>query len=137
MSQAVLWENNSAQAVAAPEGGEGLRLSAAELEAVTGWTSKPEGLCRADACVPAPRGSTWADEAGRVDVVGFARHTRRPIVHDREHGLWAFGEPVEQRALAMDSVLAPDFTLSDLEGIEHSLSDYRGRKIFLLTWGSY
>ena len=32
---------------------------------------------------------------------------------------------------------APDFTLPDLEGRQHSLSDYRGRKVFLASWASW
>jgi peroxiredoxin Q/BCP len=34
-------------------------------------------------------------------------------------------------------VEAPDFTLPDLDGNLHSLSDYRGRKVVLLTWASF
>ena len=32
---------------------------------------------------------------------------------------------------------APDFTLPDLDGSPHSLSSYRGRKVFLATWASW
>jgi hypothetical protein len=35
------------------------------------------------------------------------------------------------------SVEAPDFTLPDLDGRMHSLSDYRGRKVVLFTWASF
>ncbi|MCC7122956.1 MAG: redoxin domain-containing protein [Gammaproteobacteria bacterium] len=37
----------------------------------------------------------------------------------------------------MMSLEAPDFTLPDLDGRLHSLSDYRGKKVFLFSWGSY
>jgi peroxiredoxin len=33
--------------------------------------------------------------------------------------------------------MAPDFTLPDLDGRMHSLSDYRGKKVFLLAWASW
>jgi hypothetical protein len=38
---------------------------------------------------------------------------------------------------ALRSLEAPDFSLPDLDGRVHRLSDYRGKKIFLFSWGSY
>ena len=35
------------------------------------------------------------------------------------------------------SLEAPDFTLPDLDGNLHSLSNYRGRKVLLATYGSW
>jgi len=32
---------------------------------------------------------------------------------------------------------APDFTLTDLEGKEHKLSDYRGKDVMLVFWGTW
>lgn len=116
---------------------ERLLLDADALERATGWTLKPEGLCRAEACIPLPQDGSWQDQDGRVDVTAFARRAGRPIVHDDEHGIWAIGEPAEALDGTLASVQAPEFTLPDLDGGLHSLSDYRGQKIFLLAWGSY
>lgn len=33
--------------------------------------------------------------------------------------------------------VAYDFTLSDTEGVEHSLSDYRGGKVYLKIWATW
>ena len=33
---------------------DGLWMSSADAEKVTGWTLKPEGMCRAELCVPLP-----------------------------------------------------------------------------------
>lgn len=38
---------------------------------------------------------------------------------------------------APDSVPAPDFTLKDQNGTEHTLSDYRGKTIFLNFWATW
>jgi len=35
------------------------------------------------------------------------------------------------------SLEAPDFTLPDLDGKLHSLSDYRGKKVLLMSWASW
>jgi hypothetical protein len=49
----------------------------------------------------------------------------------------AFGASVNARRDDLLSTQAPDFTLPDLDGKLHSLSDYRGKKVFLFSWGSY
>ncbi|WP_313894109.1 thiol-disulfide oxidoreductase ResA [Psychrobacillus sp.] len=33
--------------------------------------------------------------------------------------------------------LAPDFVLTDLEGVSHQLSDYKGQGVFLNFWGTW
>ena len=92
--------------------------------AAIGWDAKPYGLCRGDVCVPFPV------EAGRVDVRAFAERLRQPVVSEGD--VWAFGEPA--RTTSLD---APDFTLPDVDGREHSLSDARGKKVMLVTWASW
>jgi peroxiredoxin len=37
----------------------------------------------------------------------------------------------------LQSLQAPDFTLPDLEGKWHALSEYRGRKVLLVSWASW
>ncbi|CEG27701.1 thiol-disulfide oxidoreductase ResA [Bacillus sp. B-jedd] len=43
----------------------------------------------------------------------------------------------EERSRAGTGELAPDFVLTDLEGNEHKLSDYRGQGVFLNFWGTW
>src|SRR5687768_6920632 len=65
--------------------GERLWLSAAELEAATGWSPRPEGLCRAGVCVPVPPArehDLLRDD--RVDVAAVWRHLDKPIVHSAD-----------------------------------------------------
>ena len=50
---------------------DGLCLSASDAERATGWTVKPEGLCRGQECVPL---AATAD--GRVDVAASLRASR-------------------------------------------------------------
>jgi hypothetical protein len=136
MSATVLYDNRVVVADRAREDGEHLWLSPADLEAATGWTLKPVGLCKEEACVPLPRDATWTDEDGRVDLAAFASRFRRPIVRNEEHGVWAFGESLVGLE-ELESGAAPDFALPDVDGTMHALADYRGQKVFLLAWGSY
>jgi peroxiredoxin len=51
--------------------------------------------------------------------------------------VWVLAESAADRAAALASLEAPDFTLPDPSGRTHSLSDYRGKKVFLVTWASW
>lgn len=113
---------------------EGLWLSAADTERVTGWSAKPEGLCRADECVPLPAG---ASRDGRIDVEAFWRHRGAPVLHSEARDLWVLGESAHARNQALADELAPDFTLPDLQGQPRRLSSLRGNKVFLVTWASW
>ena len=43
----------------------------------------------------------------------------------------------ERRASALESLIAPDVTLRDLDGTPHSLSQWRGRKRLLHAFSSW
>lgn len=137
MRVAVLFEDRATVAMDAREDGDRLWLTPAEMETATGWTLKPVGLCKEEACVPLPQDDSWTDEEGRVDLAAFAARFDRPIVRDEEHSVWAFGDRVDARVEQLESLQAPDFTLPDVDGTMHSLSEFRGRKVFLMSWGSY
>lgn len=118
--------------------GERLWLDAATLEAATGWSLEPEGLCRGGACVPLPPGRhAELVQGDRVDAAALWRHLDGPVVHDDTGTVWALGESADDRGSALLSLTAPDFTLPDVKGRPHSLSDYRGKKVFLVSWASW
>src|SRR5579884_2426709 len=124
---------------ASAEGGD-LWLDTDELRDATGWELKPEGACKNEVCVPLPRGREaefLRDGGRRFNLSALARLLGQPAVHDEAHGVWAFGEAGSARREALTSLEAPDFTLPDLDGRRHSLSDYRGKKVFLVTWASW
>jgi len=129
-----------AYTTAAPaENGE-LWLTSAELAAATGWELKPEGLCQADRCVRIPHGredELVRDGGRQVNIAALARLLEQPVVRDDAHAAWCVGEPAPARRAAMQSLEAPDFTLPDLAGRPHTLSDYRGKKVFLVSWASW
>ena len=116
--------------------GDGLWLDAAALPAATGWELKSQGLCQGDVCVPVTRESGLVDGT-RVNVAALARTLEQPLVHDDTHAVWSIGESASARRAELHSLVAPDFTLPDLDGRAHRLSDYRGRKIFLVSWASW
>jgi hypothetical protein len=109
----------------------GLWLSAADAERATGWTLKPQGMCQDDVCVPLPV------RDGLVDVAAFWRLLDRPVVSDAAGETWVLGAGAEQRNTAFSELVAPDFTLPDINGVPHTLSALRGQKVFLCTWASW
>jgi hypothetical protein len=68
--------------------------------------------------------------------MAFARLVHQPVAHDEALATWYFGLRSDQRQ-GLSSREAPDFTLPDMNGKIHSLSDFRGKKVLLLTWASW
>lgn len=114
--------------------GDGLRVSPADAEKISGWTPKPEGMCRDELCVPVP---VDARNDGRIDLAAFWRTLGHPVLSDRTGDVWVLGTAAASRATALAGLEAPDFTLPDLAGTPHRLSDLRGKKVFLTTWASW
>ena len=140
----VLHEQRSTALANAPAEADALWLTAADIEAATGWQWKPEGLCHGDICLPVPpaQRAQWvreeaADQPARLTLAALWRHSGQPVVHDAAGSTWVLGTGADQRAEALQSLQAPDFTLPDLQGQPHSLSQYRGRKLLLVTWASW
>lgn len=106
------------------------RVSAAELERVTGWALKPEGLCRDDRCVPFASAS-----ADGIDLAAASRALGLPLIEEPRAGLWALGPEAGGKALA--SARLPDIELPDLDGRRFRFSSLRGRKALIVAWASW
>jgi hypothetical protein len=132
----VLHEDREVQVPDTAAEGDSLWLTAGDIEAATGWSWKPEGLCHAETCVPVPpaQRSDFVRD-GKLDLAQMWRHSGQPVVHDA--GVWVLGTGSGPRASALQSLQAPDFELPDLSGRTHRLSNHRGRKVFLATWSSW
>ena len=118
--------------------GEGLWLEPDQAAAVSGWALRPEGLCRDDICVPAPAGTAEEFVAdGKVNLAAFWDHMGMPSAKSADGDVWALGEGAANREASLLSLEVPNFTLPDLTGTAHSLSDHRGKKVLLATWASW
>jgi|SRR5208282_3075880 len=119
-----------------------LWLCAGDLKQVSGWEYKPQGFCKGDVCVPVPdaRKSKFVAEGRdgvRYNLAALANLLGQPVVTDAEFGAWCFGEAAAERKRMLTSLDAPDFSLPDLDGRMHSLSEYRGKKVFVVSWASW
>ncbi len=113
---------------------DGLWLDASDAQKVIGWTLKPEGMCRDERCVPMP---SSAVSGGKVDVAAFWQKLGGPVIASDRRDVWALGAPAEERNAALEGLQAPDFTLPDVDGTPRTLSQLRGKKVFLATWASW
>jgi hypothetical protein len=140
MSVTIMYGDRPVAVASATAEGNNLWLSLDDLRATTGWELKPQGVCLGEVCVPIPAGRD-ADFVGadgtQFNLAALARQLNQPAVHDDAHAVWCFGEAASARNNTWQSLQAPDFTLPDLDGQWHALSEYRGRKILLVSWASW
>jgi hypothetical protein len=113
-----------------------LGVNANDFARATGWTLKPEGLCKGEVCVPVRDTSAMSDGTA-IDVAEFARVTGRNMVIDASRNVVAIGEQASSRAALMATLDAPNFTLPDINGNLVSLSDFANRKKLILAWSSW
>ena len=74
---------------------------------------------------------------GTINVSAHWRSRQRPLLSDASGDVFVLGAGAHERRQALESLQAPDFTLPDLNGTPHSLSDFRGKKVFLASWSSW
>jgi hypothetical protein len=117
--------------------GERWTMEPREFERLTGWTLKPEGLCRADVCAPLYQRDRVVMPDGRIDLAGAAPAMGLTAVVDPGRGVAALTPSASTRASEMVSLEAPDFTLPDRDGVPTSLHEHAGRKVLLVAWASW
>jgi len=109
-----------------------LWVRAGELPRINQFEVKPQGACRADICIPLSKdlkSGEW------FNLTGFARRVRQAYVSDS--GVWSFGEIPAVRGDFYESRMAPDFAVPDRKGRVVRLSDFRGKKVLVVTWASW
>jgi hypothetical protein len=137
----IIYDDRATEISAANEDAGQLWITTADLKRATRFELKPQGVCRDELCFPVSKSraqefvrksaaKTW------FNLIAFAQLVQQPIAHDEALSTWYFGLRSDQRQ-GLASLQAPDFTLPDMSGKTHSLSDFRGKKVLLLTWASW
>ncbi len=140
--QTVLYDGTIATTRAALPHEEDLWLTPDELRRASGFILKPEGACLDEWCVPIPdaRHESFIRHEGGVRYVNLselARELHQPTLRDATHSIWVFGTRPATRMKLHATFEAPNFTLPDWKGKTRSLTEFRGRKVLLLTWASW
>ncbi len=131
-----LIEEGRSLEIAATGDGSTLRLAAGPLLETLGWTQTTEGLCKGDVCIPIAHRPDLMNEQG-VDLAALSEILGRPVVIDHDESAVSMGSATEAHGAQLAGGVAPDFTLPDLSGTEHTLSDYRGKKVLLIAYASW
>jgi len=119
-----------------------LWVSPEDLTRINGFELKPEGACLNEICIVAREdvdGGLVINRDGQkwFNVTELARKLQQAFVHDAETGTWSFGEIPVTRQAFLESGMAPDFELVDRKGKTIRLSDFRGKKVMIITWASW
>lgn len=137
----IVYDDRATEITSAREEADQLWITTADLKRATRFEVKPQGVCRDELCFPLPnakqQGFLHKEPGGAwFNMTAFAALVRQPVAHDEALAAWYFGLRADQRQ-ALSSLEAPNFTLPDINGKLHSLSDFRGKKVFLVTWASW
>lgn len=121
------------------EDGE-LYVNHSDLAALCGFERREEGLCRDDLCLPSPSDGRWFRMRGEEEYINLslvADHLGQAVVHSEALDAFSFSATSAERDEYVVGNRAPDFALTDRSGDQRRLSDFRGKKVLLLTWASW
>jgi AhpC/TSA family len=138
----VIYDGVATEVAASAEATADLCVTMADLKRATRFEVKPQGVCRDTLCFPLPksRKAEFILKKGAVswfNLSAFARLIKQPAAFEQTRGVWYFGPRLQAAEASLSSGEAPDFTLPDMSGKPHSLTDFRGKKVLLLTWASW
>jgi hypothetical protein len=139
---AVIYDGVPTEVTASSEASKDLWITMDDLKRATRFVVKPQGVCRDELCFPLPakRKAEFISKRGAVtwfNLTAFAALVKQPVARDEKNGVWYFGKREDERGTYLASLEAPNFTLPDINGKMHSLADYRGKKVLLVTWASW
>jgi hypothetical protein len=103
-----------------------------DLPHINEFEVKPQGACRADVCIPLSKTLKSGDW---FNLTGFAHKIGEAVVADQN--VYSFGEIPVLRGSFYNSRIAPDFAVPDRKGKVVHLSDFRGKKVLVVTWASW
>jgi hypothetical protein len=111
-----------------------LWIRKSDLPRVNKFELKPQGACRDDICIPISKDMV---RGGYFNLTAFAKKVRQTTVVDIDERVWSFGEIQALRGGSLNSRVAPDFAVPDRRDRIVHLSDFKGKKVLLVTWASW
>lgn len=141
-TRTVIYDGVATEVTVAPDPSSDLWVTTNDLARATRFVIKPQGVCRDQLCFPLPknRKAEFVSKKGSsvwFNLSEFARLIKQPFASDQQNGVWYFGARSEEQNSYLASLEAPNFALPDLNGRVHSLADFRGKKVLLVTWASW
>jgi hypothetical protein len=114
-----------------------LWVTAEDLKKFSGFEIKPEGACLDEICIPlTPEMTRTEGDVKLYNATELARKLQQSFVESIDQ-TWAFGPVPQKITTYLKSALAPDFAIADRNGKVVRLSDFKGKKVLILTWASW
>ena len=141
-TRTVIYDGVATEVAVDPNSSTDLWITTGDLTRATRFVIKPQGVCRDELCFPLPKGrkAEFVSKKGTTtwfNLSEFAKLIKQPVVTDQKNGVWYFSARAAEQGGYLASLEAPNFTLPDLNGKLHSLADFRGKKVLLVTWASW
>jgi len=136
----VLYEGRTVEVANTLEDPTDLWVAPDDLTAINGFVVKPEGACLDEICIPLTKTSgLTVERLGKkwISVTGLARMLNQAYAHDADADAWSFAPIPAKSESYLSTAVAPDFELKDRDGKTVRLSDFRGKKVLLMTWASW
>lgn len=113
-----------------------------DLTRVNGFVLKPEGACLDELCIPIRQDEdndivVTRDGQKWFNLTAFAKRLGQGYAYDADANVWSFAPIPEAQSGFLKSAVAPDFELKDRHGETVRLSDFRGKKVLIVTWASW
>lgn len=130
----VLYDGRAVVLSRATADADALWIQRADLPSINGFELKPQGACREEICIPIPRPMM---RGARFNLTAFAERIGQRVVADPATRLWSFGEIPVVRGAFLESRVAPEFSVPDRKGRAIRLSQFRSKKVLVVTWASW
>lgn len=133
----VLYNNNQQSLANCQLLNDDLWVRKKDLIFTSGFTLKPQGACLEDICIPLDQSDPELFKDELINAAGFARTINQASVKAIDQNTWSFGASNYSRQAFNQNAQAPDFSLDDRQGQEVRLSQYKDKKVILMTWASW
>jgi peroxiredoxin len=132
-------EHDRVHELVADRQGDTLVIDASSLAERTGWSVKPEGLCRDAVCLPRTLwpGLTRDDGVDAATLAAALMATvGQPVVVDLDAAIIGMGTPAVVRRAAMATLSLPHLDVGDLDGRPVDIGAIEGKKL-LVSFASW
>lgn len=112
-----------------------------DLTKATGFELKPSGACypKLDICIPLfEKGLIHKTTTGSwLNMSKLSKALELTCIASDDKKAWSLGVIPQVRQLLLDTGKAPDFEIEDIYGNNICLSDFKGKKVLIVTWATW
>lgn len=137
----ILANDKITEVIAFPSKENTLWIREEELKAATGFELKASGACYdpVNICIPLVEEGFIQMESGSkwLNVSKLCKRLEQACISTADQTVWSLGVIPAARKAMLSSAKAPDFEITDIHGTSIRLSDFKGKKVLLVTWATW